>query len=103
VLPISNPANLVIYRSHMLPLLPWLQHYAMPSLPSITATYAVLGWRQRTTLQQTISTEITIPTLSTAGKLAAGAIITTAVDTSLGLPTFLAGLATRLLVLTCSR
>ena len=32
VLPISNPANLVIYGSHMPPLLHWLPAYALPSV-----------------------------------------------------------------------
>jgi len=44
VLPISNPANLVIYGSHMPPLLQWLPRYALPSALSILATYVVLRW-----------------------------------------------------------
>ena len=32
VLPISNPANLVIYGSHMPPLLHWLPAYLLPSV-----------------------------------------------------------------------
>ena len=32
VLPISNPANLVIYGARMPPLLDWLRHFALPSL-----------------------------------------------------------------------
>ena len=47
VLPISNPANLVIYGSHMPPLLQWLPAYALPSVLSIAATYLVLRWTQR--------------------------------------------------------
>src|SRR5579862_3696759 len=47
VLPISNPANLVIYGSHMPPLLEWLPRYAAPSLLSIAATYVVLRLTQR--------------------------------------------------------
>src|SRR5471030_2451739 len=42
VLPISNPANLVIYGSHMPPLLQWLPRYALPSAVSIVATYLTL-------------------------------------------------------------
>jgi arsenical pump membrane protein len=45
VLPISNPANLVIYGSHMPPLLHWLPSYALPSAVSILATYLML-WRR---------------------------------------------------------
>ena len=42
VLPISNPANLVIYGSHMPPLLQWLPRYLLPSRVSIAATYVLL-------------------------------------------------------------
>ena len=110
VLPISNPANLVIYGSHMPPLLQWLPRYALPSLLSIVATYGVLRWTQRGKLAQDVSTDIEIPNLSAAGKMAAFGIVATAivllvssgVDIQLGLPTFLAGTTTALLVLTRS-
>ena len=111
VLPISNPANLVIYGSHMPSLMQWLPRYALPSVLSIVATYVVLRWSQRTELRQDISGDIEIPALSAAGKMAAFGIVATAIvllissgfDLQLGLPTFLAGLATALLVLTCSQ
>ncbi len=111
VLPISNPANLVIYGSHMPPLLQWLPRYALPSLLSILATYAVLRWSQRSGLRQDISGDIEIPALSAAGKMAALGIGATAAvllvssgfDIQLGLPTFLAGLVTAMLVLTRSK
>ena len=110
VLPISNPANLVIYGSHMPPLLQWLPQYALPSVLCILTTYAVLRWTQRVQLRQDISAEIDIPSLSAAGKMAAVGIVATALvllassffDIQLGLPTFLAGLATAMLVLTRS-
>ena len=110
VLPISNPANLVIYGSHMLPLLQWLPRFALPSLLSIVATYVALRWTQRSALQQEISADIEQPGLSTAGKLAAAGIVGTAIvllassgfDIQLGLPTLLAGVATAMLVLTKS-
>ena len=111
VLPISNPANLVIYGSHMPPLLQWLPRYALPSMLSIGATYAVLRWSQRGDLRQEISAAIAIPTLSAAGKMAAFGIVATAAvllaasgfDLQLGLPTFLAGVGTALLVLARSK
>jgi arsenical pump membrane protein len=111
VLPISNPANLVIYGSHMPPLLQWLPRYALPSLLSILATYCVLRWTQRGDLRQEISTDIEVPKLSDAGKMAASGIVMTAIvllvssgfDIQLGLPTFLAGLGTAILVLTCAK
>jgi arsenical pump membrane protein len=110
VLPISNPANLVIYGSHMPPLLQWLPRYALPSIASILVTYAILRWTQRGELQGTVSTEIDQPPLTAPGKRAAAGIALTAVvllaasafDLQLGWPTFLAAIATALLVLTKS-
>ena len=111
VLPISNPANLVIYGSHMPPLLQWLPRYGLPSLLSIAATYVVLRRTQRSRLDQALAAKIEVPSLALPGRLAAlGIALTAAVllvssgfGIQLGLPTFLAGAATALLVLTCSR
>jgi arsenical pump membrane protein len=111
VLPISNPANLVIYGNHMPPLLQWLPRYALPSALSIIATYFVLRWTQHGALRQEISADIDVPDLSISGKMAAFGIAATAIvllvssglDIQLGLPTFLAGLATAILVLTRSK
>ncbi len=107
VLPISNPANLVIYGNHMPPLMQWLPRYAIPSAFAIAATFAVLWWTQRADLQQDIAAEIERPELTIAGKWAAMGIAGTAVvllvssgfGLQLGLPTFLAGSATAALVL----
>jgi arsenical pump membrane protein len=107
VLPISNPANLVIYGSHMPPLLHWLPAYALPSVVSIAATYLVLRWTQRGALGQTIASDVPVPVLSGAGKTAAIGIGTTAIvllvasacDIQLGLPTAVAGTATALVLL----
>jgi arsenical pump membrane protein len=107
VLPISNPANLVIYGTHMPPLLRWLPLYALPSLLSIAATYLVLRWSQRRHLRHPVATEIEVPVLEAGGKRAAFGIAATSVvllassgfDIPLGLPTFLAGIATAMLVL----
>ena len=110
VLPISNPANLVIYGSHMPPLLQWLPRYALPSALSMLATYGVLRWTQRADLRQPIAANVQRPGLSAAGLLAALGIAATAAvllaasgfGLQLGLPTALAGLATAALVLTRS-
>jgi arsenical pump membrane protein len=111
VLPISNPANLVIYGSHMPPLLQWLPRYALPSALSILATYLVLRWTQNRALRQKIVDGIEVSALSMSGKLAACGIVGTAIvllaasgaGLQLGLPTFLAGLVTMILVLTKSQ
>jgi arsenical pump membrane protein len=103
VLPISNPANLVIYGHGMPPLLTWLPRFALPSLASIVATYAVLRFTQRRTLAaETVATDVEVPDLSGTGKLAAAGILLTGVallvasglDLQLGLPTAICGLLT---------
>jgi arsenical pump membrane protein len=90
VLPISNPANLVIYGSHIPPLLQWLPRYAAPSIASILITYAILRWTQRHELRGTVSTEIDRRPLTTPGKCAAVGIGLTAIAlltaSGLGLP-----------------
>ena len=100
VLPISNPANLVIYASHMPPLLQWLPRYALPSLLSIGSTYALLRWTQRQHLKHSVAVDVTVPALSSASKLTAIGIggtagvlmFASALSLQLGLPTFIAGL-----------
>ncbi len=111
VLPISNPANLVIYGSHMPTLSHWLARYTLASLLSVLATYAVLRWSQRFRLRQPLSAAVEIPGVTVGGKLSAVGIGCTAVvllassafDIQLGLPAFLAGAATAALVLARSR
>ncbi len=107
VLPISNPANLVIYGSHMPPLLQWLPRYLLPSAVSITATYALLRWTQRGALHRRIAARVPVPELSSGGTIAAAGIAATAIvlltasamDMRLGLPTCVAGAATAAIVL----
>jgi len=111
VLPISNPASLVIYGSHMPPLLEWLPRYALPSVLSIVATYAALRLTQRKALRQSLAADVDTPTLSVGGRLAAAGIALTAVllltasalDWQLGLPTCIAGALTAAVVLLLTR
>jgi len=107
VLPISNPANLVIYGSHMPPLLQWLSQYIIPSVFSITLTFIMLRFTQRKALQQTIETNVHIPSLSPGGKTAIIGIIATGVillvvssfNMQLGLPTAITGVLTSVIVI----
>jgi arsenical pump membrane protein len=111
VLPISNPANLVIYGDHMPPLQQWLPAYLLPSLLAIAATYVVLRWTQRRVLDQPLAKEVPIPVLTAAGKTAAIGIAATAcvllassaADIQLGLPTAIAGAVTAVIVLVRER
>jgi arsenical pump membrane protein len=107
VLPISNPANLVVYGSRMPPLLQWLPAFLLPSLVSIVATYWLLRFTQRRALRQEVGSDIARPALSAAGKIAAVGIAATAVvllassafGIQLGLPTAFAGALTAVAVL----
>jgi arsenical pump membrane protein len=111
VLPISNPANLVIFGSHMPPLGQWLYQFLLPSIASILVTYAALRFTQRQALDRKIAVNLTAKPLSTGGKCVAigigltGAILlaASALDRQLGLPTFLAGTAVTVVVLLIGR
>ncbi len=111
VLPISNPANLVIYGSHMPSLLAWVGQYALASLLAIVATYIVLRLTQARVLARSVSADIEVPALSQGGRMAAVGIGVTSIvllassafGLELGLPTFLAGMGTAVLVLLRSR
>jgi arsenical pump membrane protein len=111
VLPISNPANLVIYGAQMPPLLQWLPRYALPSVLSIGVTLFVLYRTQRKALRQEVATSIPQLTLSAGGKWAALGIggtaavllIVSAFGVDLGLPTAIAGLLTTSVVLLQAR
>ncbi len=107
VLPISNPANLVIYGAQMPPLLQWLPRYLLPATLSIGITFIVLRWTQRNALRQAIAAAIPLLKLSAGGKWAAIGIAVTAVllllasafGIQLGLPTAIAGISTTAIVL----
>jgi arsenical pump membrane protein len=111
VLPISNPANLVIYGSHMPPLLQWLPRFALPSLLSILATFGVLRLTQRKALRQAIAIEVDAPALSIGGRVAAIGMVATALALmaasamawQLGLSTCIAGGLTAACVLIAAR
>jgi arsenical pump membrane protein len=106
VLPISNPANLVIYAGHMPPLAEWLPRFALPSVFAIGTTYLLLRYTQRTALTQKVTTEVAVPELTVAGRAAAaglgltalGLMGASALGRQLGLPTAVAGIATLALV-----
>jgi arsenical pump membrane protein len=108
VLPISNPANLVIYGAHMPPLLQWLPRFALPSVLSIGVTFLMLRWTQDAALNDdTVAEDVEAPRLSADGKLAAAGIVLTAAalltasgfDLQLGAPTALCGVLTAAVVL----
>ncbi|HEX7384371.1 MAG TPA: arsenic transporter [Burkholderiaceae bacterium] len=74
VLPISNPANLVVFGAAMPPLGDWLARFTLPSLAAIGATWAALRWQQRGTLDEPVAGAVEVPHLSACGRLVAWAI-----------------------------
>ena len=112
VLPISNPANLVVFAEHMPPLTRWLAMFALPSALAILATYAALRLTQNASLRgERMATEVAAVPLSRTGLVAGLGIVATggvligasALGLDLGLPTFVAGALTTAAVLLMKR
>jgi arsenical pump membrane protein len=107
VLPISNPANLVLYANHTPALGLWVARFALPSALSIVATFLMLRWTQRANLSGACARDLPVEPLSTNGKLtlaslgvtAIALLVVSAFDLQLGLPTSILGILTALVVL----
>jgi arsenical pump membrane protein len=101
VLPISNPANLVVFRAGMPPLGTWLADFGVPSVLSILVTFVVMRVLFRSELCKSIDCEVEESKLSGNGKLVlaglalmiAALMAASAFKKDLGLPTCLAALA----------
>jgi arsenical pump membrane protein len=110
-LPISNPANLVVFGAHMPGLASWLLQFGVASILSIVVTYLVLRHTQRAELAGQIRSDIRLPPLSPGGRMVGVGIVITAIvllvasslDWRLGLPTFIAGAATTVAILAHNR
>jgi arsenical pump membrane protein len=101
VLPISNPANLVVFHSSMPPLGRWLASFGVPSIISIAVTYLVMRFVFRKELTDGTEKDDGAKPLSTDGAIVLGGIAVivvvlltaSALDRDLGLPTCLAAIA----------
>jgi arsenical pump membrane protein len=101
VLPISNPANLVVFHTGMPPLGHWLTAFGVPSVLSIVATYIVMRVFFREDLKGQIEHQVRPVKLTTSGKVVlwglafvvAVLLAASAMKKDLGLPTCLAALA----------
>jgi Na+/H+ antiporter NhaD/arsenite permease-like protein len=111
VLPISNPANLVLYGGHMPPLRRWFTSFALPSVASIVVTFLVLRWTERKRLAGTCLSDVERTALTTGGTAAFVGVVATAItllamsamDVELGFPTAIAGIVTTLTVCVIAR
>lgn len=102
VLPISNPANLVVFHGGAMPSLGrWLLFFGVPSVLSILATYAVMRLHFRKELQARIEEEVKAEPLESQGKLVLGGLglvvlvllVSSSLKLDLGLPTCFSALA----------
>ena len=106
LLPISNPANIVLYGDHTPPLAPWLAAFLLPSALSIVTTFMALRWVERRELQSECAASVDAPPMSPGAWTAilgiglTGVVLLTvsALDHRLGLPTFVMGLVTAAIV-----
>jgi arsenical pump membrane protein len=111
-LPISNPANLVVFDGRMPHLAAWLAQFGPPTLAAVAATYAMLRLTQGKALRaEAIAREVPRPKLAPGGSRAAAGLVAAAVallacsalDLQLGLPTFICGVATAAVILAANR
>jgi arsenical pump membrane protein len=111
VLPISNPANLVIFGKHMLPLLDWMKTFALPSIVAIIVTYLVLRALHRKPLRGSVNTNQISTPLSHSGRVVGFGVLASAVvllaasafNRDLGMATFLVAALVFALVLLFDR
>jgi arsenical pump membrane protein len=111
-LPISNPANLVIFGGRMPHLAAWLAQFGLPTVVAIVSTYLMLRLTQRRALaRERMAREVARHALTRGGRHTAYGIAATAVvllacsalDLRLGLPTFCCGAATAAIILAANR
>lgn len=111
VLPISNPANLVVFGDRMPALAPWLAHFALPSALAIGSTYVTLRLVFRHDLRQPLKPSPALPPMTLPLRMAALGVavtagtllVTSALGHRLGLPTLVAGCVSAALVLAVTR
>lgn len=106
LLPISNPANLVIYGRQLPPLAAWVKIFFAPSLIAIIVTYFLLRALSRSDLQKYYEPRSSPVELTGRGRLAVAGLVLSAIalivrsayGADLGLPTAMAGVATLMFV-----
>ena len=99
LLPIANPANLVVFGDRLPPLGPWLHIFLLPSLAAVAATFLCLRLLSRKALTARTAPAEAPRRLQPAGWMAVAGIAIAAATLlassawgiPLGVPTFLAG------------
>ncbi len=106
VLPISNPANIVLYGDHTPPLGTWLLAFALPSVAAIGMTYLALRLTEGRRLAARCAEAVELPRMSRGAwaalwgiGLTGGVLLTaSALGRPLGAPTCAMGLLTAAVV-----
>lgn len=106
VLPISNPANLVVFQAGMPSLGRWLASFLVPSILSVATTYAVLRWYFSKDLCgsfETLEEEHPLPAngklvLAGLGLVIIVLLVMSSMNKDLGLPTCIAALCVTIAV-----
>jgi arsenical pump membrane protein len=90
LLPIANPANLVVYGAHLPPLGTWLRMFLLPSVASIVATFICLRLLSRRALAGVAAPVEEAYRLDAAGWMAVAgvgvAVVALLVASGLGIP-----------------
>ncbi len=95
VLPISNPANLVVFGDRMPALSTWLRYFSLPAAVAVTVTWLCLYLLSRKTLTAEVHCPRDLAPLTASGRVALGGlifaaivlIVCSALGVGLGLPT----------------
>jgi arsenical pump membrane protein len=106
LLPISNPANLVVFGTQLPRLTVWMRMFLLPSVAAVAATFVCLRWLCRRQLAGEVAEVREAHRLEAAGWMAlagiglaaAGLLVASAMDVPLGAPTLGAGVVALLLV-----
>ena len=106
VLPLSNPANLVVYGGGMPPLKNWLVTFGLSSLASILLTFLVLRRVAARYLKQKVNTDVKSKPLRPEGRLtlfgigflAVVLLVASALNQDLGAPACAAGVLVAIIV-----
>ena len=106
VLPISNPANLVVFHAGMPPLGRWLASFLLPSIFSIGATFLVLRWYFRKDLLSELPESNEAVELKPSGRMVLYGLglvvlvllVVSSLNKDLGLPTCIAALCVTIAV-----
>ncbi|MCP1847868.1 MULTISPECIES: arsenic transporter [unclassified Bradyrhizobium] len=112
VLPISNPANLVLFGARMPTLPQWLHYFLLPSIVAIAATFIMLRLSLRNRLSGSVDVRDGEPAVlarsaaivaAGIGATAAVLLATSALGLDLGIPTFACGAMVTVIVLLLGR